>query len=130
MPAYVLTETQKMQIRKFCGYTNWGEQPNAGMGWRAWETNAYLEQKMNALTPEEGDRVVNLYIPNCLAMETNIQNVSQLLLVDTAAVFIRNKLQLKENIQLYNYWRLQLCQFLGIGPGEFFGGSRNSRMVV
>jgi len=126
----MLTEEEKMQIRKFCGYTNWGKQPSAGMGWRAWEANAYLENKMNALTDVEEERVKTLYIPNCLTAETNIQSVSQLLLVDTAAVFVRNKLQLKENIQLYNYWRLELCRFLGIGVGPFFGGGSTSQMVV
>lgn len=125
-----LTEEQKMLVRHYCGYTNWGKEPNAGMGWRAWQSNAYLENKMNALTDVECLRVTDYYIPNCQAAEQNIFAVRELLLVSKAAVFTRNPLQLKENIQFFKWYRLELCRFLGIGAGPFLGGSSNTPMVA
>ncbi len=124
-----LTDAEKVLVRRYCGYTNYGEQPTAGMGWRAWEANAYLEQKMNALTADELTRVETFYLPNLQMLEQAVLNVQQLLFVNVAAVFTRNPYQLKEYIQLFKWWRLELCNFFGIGAGTFLSAGGSALLV-
>jgi hypothetical protein len=124
-----LTDDEKVLTRRYCGYVNLGQQPTAGMGWRAWEANAYLEQKMNALTPDELTRAETFYLPNLQTLEQAVLNVQTLLFVNVAAVFTRNPYQLKEYIQLFKWWRLEYCNFFGIGPGVFLSAATCGMVV-
>lgn len=129
--AFVFTEQQKTDIRRFCGYLAYGT--GAVVFPYPWIMRQYqaLEFRMNNLSTTDGQTVVTTYLAPLYTLETALVTISATLNVDTAAVFKRNAKERQERTELFNYWRQRLCSFMGVPPGDEFASSGNSvRLVV
>ena len=123
------SDDEKAQIRRMCGYMAYGAGASGFQGWRFFQAYGLLEYRLNNMAPAEY-AVTRQYLTNLYTLETATMTMSNTLNVDTAAVFTRNKVEQKERFQLFNTWRLKLCNFLGVPPGSELEGGQNIRLVV
>jgi len=74
---------------------------------------------MNNLATAEETLVRETYLVNCATLEAAIVSASANLDTNKAAVWEHNRNEVQDRINLYNQYRMSLCQFLGIpaGPG-------------
>ncbi len=129
LPAGTLTDQQKIDIRRFCGYLAYG---TGGVVFPyPWIMRQYqaLEYRMNNLTADEINTLTTTYLATLSTLEQALITISSTLNVDSAAVFKRNAKERQERTELFNYWRSRLCDFMGIPPGDTMAGAA-PRMVV
>lgn len=124
-----LSETEKEAVRYYCGYSMYGLQALPASGVRFSVVYGTLEYKMINLQPGEEDRVRDIFLAKLAVLEEDTYDVRDNIDTDQAAVWYHNKQEIRDRIKLFNYWRLKLCAFLGIPPGEGLIGG-NSAMVV
>ena len=121
------TTREKVDIRRFCGYGLYGTgTPSPASGYRFSTQYGVLEYKMNTLGVEEEAVVRATYLANLRVLETAIIGASANLDTESAAVWKRNKNEVKDRRELFNDWRRNLCGFFGIttGPDLSNGGVR------
>ncbi len=127
MTIAVLTDTQKVALRKYMGYPAYGGAPDGGWnGFRYFEHYGVMEYRFNTMTVEEFADITKIHLPRLVAFEAAIFGVTDNLDEDTVAVISRNKTELADRVRLYTWARVELCNFLGLpfGPGLKVGGSR------
>jgi len=117
-----LTDAQKTDVRRFCGFPLFGNQPTQTFGYRYFTHYGTLEYRMNNMSAAEEAVVVNTYLANLTTLETAIVGTSTNLDTDKAAVWERNKTEHKDREELFNSWRHKLCAFFGIAPGPGLKG--------
>ena len=126
----MLTNAQKVDIRRYCGYPAYGGQPVQAFGHRFYQQYGTLEFRMNNLMPEE-EAVVTARLTDLNTMEAALPATASNLDTDQAAVWTHNKNEVRDRRQLYTYWRRELCNFFGVPPGpNFSGDGGNIQMVV
>jgi hypothetical protein len=119
-----LTETEKEAVRYYCGYGMYGLQALPASGYRFSIEYGTLEYKMINLQPGEEDRVRDQFLAKLAVLDEDTYDVRDNIDTDQAAVWYHNKQEIPDRVKLFNYWRLKLCAFLGIPPGEgLFGGA-------
>jgi len=125
----MFTDQQKISIRRYCGYMAFGSVPVPNFAWRYSVQYGDLEFRINNLSSDEEDQVINYFLPNLQDLENDIPQVRTNVDTDRAAVWYRNKNELKERWELFNSVRRYLCDFIGCdyGPALMKIGSR---MVV
>ena len=111
-----LTETQKVQIRRLCGYPVKGSNAataNSNMWW--YYTNyQQLEYRMEYLQPEEINELVNL-LNTCLGLENAFQQITSDLSTEKAGPWTRNKNEIADYQKQFEYWcRYMANQVLGV----------------
>ncbi|WP_175994548.1 hypothetical protein [Burkholderia vietnamiensis] len=127
----MLTDAQKIDIRRFCGYPVYGGQPVQAFGYRFFQWYGTLEFRMSNLAPGEETVVVNTYLANLNTLEQAIPGTSANLDTDTAAVWKHNANEQRDRDRLFDSWRRRLCGFFGIPPGpSFVDGSSGSISLV
>jgi hypothetical protein len=124
-----LSETEKEAVRYYCGYGMYGLQALPASGYRFSIVYGTLEYKMINLQPGEEDRVRNTFLVKLPVLEEDTYAVRDNIDTDQAAVWHHNKNEPRDRIRLFNYWRLKLCAFLGIPPGEGLTGSGGAMVV-
>jgi len=127
---YVFTDAQLTDIRRYCGY------PVLGTGVIVfpfpWWFKYYqaLEVRLQNLLPNEATVVLS-YLTQLQTLEAAIPGAGANLDTDKADVWTHNKQEVRDRIDLYTQWRLQLCDILGLPPGDGLKGSGNNiRMAV
>lgn len=123
------TNAEKVDIRRFCGYGNFGGTPNAS-GYRFSTAYGTLEYKLNNLLAEEEVVVRTTYLTNLATLETAIIGSAANLDTDSAAVWKHNKSEVRDRTALFNQWRNELCNFLGLPPGKGLAGGNSVSLVV
>jgi len=113
-----LSDTEKEAVRYYCGYGMYGLQALPASGYRFSIVYGTMEYKMINLQPGEEDRVRNIFLANLATLEQDTFDVRNNVDTDQAAVWYHNKREIQDRAKLFNYWRLKLCAFLGIPPGE------------
>ena len=130
--AFVFTDAQTVDIRRFCGYPALGD-GNLVFPY-PWIMKQYLalEYKLNGhVSQDEGAIVVNVYLANLNVLEPAIVSATANLSTDQAATWRHNKNEVRDREALFTSWRRRLCAFLGIPPGpEMQGGGGNSACLV
>jgi hypothetical protein len=124
------TTAQKVDIRRFCGYPQFGATPSSFQSYRFFQSYGTLEYRMSNMLPEEAAVVQNVYLANLTALEAAIPASSANLDTDKAAVWTHNKNEVSDRYALFNKWRRDLCSFMGIPPGEGLQGGGNSVSLV
>lgn len=129
-PAYTFTSAQLVDIRRFCGYPAYGD--GAVVFPYPWIMKQYLalEYRLQHMSTDEGNVVVNTYLTNLYALETAIPATGANLDTDEAAVWKHNKDEQRDREKLFDSWRRRLCNFLGVQPGPNFGGAQSSMPMV
>ena len=126
---YTFTDAQLVDIRRYCGYPNYGDgnvvQPFP------WIMRFYqvLEYKLTHCDQAEG-QVVTTYLAQLNQLEAAIPGAGANLDTDQAAVWKHNANEVRDRSALFDQWRLRLCQFFGIPPGPNFGATGGSVALV
>lgn len=123
------TDTEKVNIRRYCGFPVYGGQPVQAFGHRFFQHYGTLEFRMNNMLPEEEAVVRTTYLANLATLETAIVGASANLDTAQAAVWTHNKNEVRDREALYASWRRKLCAFIGIPPGPELG-SGGIKVVV
>jgi len=98
------------------GFPLFGDQLSPGFGYRYDQQYLLVEYRMNNLSQAEHDQITTNFLPNLNQLEQDIYNVRNNSDTSQAAVWYRNKLELAERVQNYNWWRRELGKFFGIVP--------------
>ncbi|HEX8894463.1 MAG TPA: hypothetical protein VF783_14125 [Terriglobales bacterium] len=127
--AYVFTSAQLVDIRRHTGYPAMGD-GNVVFPY-PWIMRKYLalEYRLQHMSTDEGNVVVNTYLANLTTLESAIPATGANLDTDKAAVWTHNKNEQRDRDMLFDSWRRRLCNFLGVPPGPNFGGSSNALVV-
>lgn len=123
-----LTDAERTDVRRFCGYPAYGSGQAGFQGWRFFQAYGLLEYRLTNLSPAEFQNV-RLYLNTIYPLETAVAGASANLDTDQAAVWKHNKNEVRDRRGLFDYWRRELCGFLGIPPGPALGDG-GMRVVV
>jgi hypothetical protein len=113
-----LSDAEKTDIRRFCGYPAYGGAPSGFQTWRFYQAYGLLEFRLTNLSDAEM-AVARRYLGNLSMMEIAIPRSAENLDTDSAAVWTRNRDETRDRSRLFDDWRRRLCAFLGVpvGPG-------------
>lgn len=127
---YSFTSAQLVDIRRHCGYPAYGD--GAVVFPFPWVMKHYLalEYRLQHVSTDEGNVVVNTYLANLSALESAVLGASANLDTDEAAVWKHNRDEVRDRLALFDEWRHRLCQFLGVPPGPEFKGAGNGIELV
>lgn len=124
------TTAEKVDIRRFCGFQAYGSQPVQAFGHRFSTHYGTLEFRLNNYGPEEEAVIRTTYLANLNTLETAIVSASANLDTDQAAVWKHNKNEQRDRESLFNSWRKNLCDFIGIPPGPGLASGGGISLVV
>ncbi len=113
----MLSDQQKTDIRRFCGYPAYGGSPAGNIGWRFYTAYGLLEYRMNNLSAAEIS-VVAGYLATLAQLEMAVPAASENLDSDAAATWRHNRDEVANRLHLFDAWRRRLCAFFGVPPGE------------
>lgn len=114
--AYSFSESQKTDIRRFCGYPAYGAGATGFQSWRFFQAYGTLEYRLNNLSSSEG-AVVLQYLSTLVSLESSIPQTANNLDTEQAASWTHNPHELRDRVDLLDQWRRRLCGFLGIPAG-------------
>lgn len=120
-----LTDAEKTDARRFCGYPAYGGGAAGFQNWRFYQTYGLLEFRLNNLADPEL-AILRRYLQTLIGLETAIPRAGENLDTDQAAIWTRNRHEAQDRAALFDDWRRRLCGFLGVpsGPALASGGSR------
>ncbi len=109
------TDSEKTDIRRYCGYPAHGV---GGLlqGWRYYQVYGLLEYRLLWLSGSE-EAVVRQYLATLALLERAVTEASGNLDTDQAAVWTRNRSEVRDRAGLFDDWRRRLCGFMGVPPG-------------
>jgi hypothetical protein len=110
------TDAEKTDIRRFCGYAAYGAAPSGFQSWRFYQAFGLLEFRMNNLSDAEA-AIVRRYLGTLTVLEFAVPRAADNLDTDQAAVWTRNRDEMRDRARLFDDWRRRLCGFLGMQPG-------------
>jgi hypothetical protein len=111
-----LTDHEKIDTRRYCGYPAYGGTSTGFSAWRFYQAYGLLEYRINNLADGEV-KVVRKYLGTLTGLESAIPESAANLDTNQAAVWSRNQNEGRERDRLYDGWRTRFCAFLGIPPG-------------
>ena len=123
-----LTDAEKTEVRRFCGYPVYGGPAANLQSWRFYQTFGLMEFRMNNLSGAELS-VVRRYIATLSGLEMAVPRSGDNLDTDQADVWTRNRQEPRDREQLFDGWRRRLCGFLGIPPGPSLTSGSPSLVV-
>ena len=123
-----LTDAEKVDVRRFCGYPAYGTTLAGIQSWRYFQSYGLLEFHMTNLSTSE-IAVARRYLGNLTLLESAVPAASDNLDTDQASLWTRNKEELTDRIRLLDEWRRRLCGFLGIPPGPALSTGMASLIV-
>jgi hypothetical protein len=116
------TDPEKTDIRRYCGYPAYGAAASGSQNWRFFQAYGLLEYRMNNLSASE-EAVVRRYLGTLTVLEHAVPRAGENLDTDQAAVWTRNRDELRDRMKLFDDWRHRLCGFFGIPPGPALNDS-------
>ncbi len=121
------TDAEKTDIRRFCGYSMFGDQSIPNMGARFVTQYGALEFRLIHMQPTEEVVVRTVYLDNLRLLESDIVSQNARENIDTlkAAVWSWNPNEMRDRERLFRNWRMKLCQFLNVEYGPAISGSAN-----
>jgi hypothetical protein len=124
----MLTDQQKTDVRRFCGYPAYGASPAGNIGWRFYVAYGLLEYRMNNLSSAEVAVVLN-YLLTISQLESAVPTASDNLDSEAAASWKHNRWEIGDRLRLLDAWRRRLCSFFGVPPGDGLASSGVSWVV-
>lgn len=126
------TDAEKTDLRRFMGYAAFGAIANGNAGfqsWRFFQQYGLIEFRFNNMSAAE-EAVARTYLTNLNTLEANILLVSNNVDTAAAAIWTRNPAEMEEREALYKSWRLKLCAFFGVEPGDYLSAGIGSVGMV
>ena len=111
-----LTDGEKVDVRRFCGYPAIGSRETGQESWRFFQVEGALEWRMNSLSGAELQQV-RLYLSQLYPLETALLGASENLDTAQAASWYHNGHEVRDRVMLLTLWRRRLCAFLGVTGG-------------
>jgi len=111
-----LSDAERVDIRRFCGYPAYGAAPTGMQSWRFFQVYGLLEFRLTNLSTFE-IVVARRYLGTLLALELAVPAAAANLDTDQASMWTRNKSEMSDRMRLLDEWRRRLCGFLGVPPG-------------
>lgn len=127
-----LSNSQKVDIRRHCGYPAFGNLNTVQGGFQSWrfmDQYGMLEFRLNNMAPEEETVVLN-YVTELNTLETDIFGTRENLDTKKAAVYETNPQEQLQREALYASFRRKLCAFMGVPAGPGLGQSGSSARLV
>ena len=112
----MLTDGQKVDARRHCGYPAYGAGPAGNIGWRFFQAYGLLEYRLNNLADAEATVLLN-YLATLNGLEAAVPTASGNLDTESAASWRHNQHETDDRSRLLDSWRTRLCAFLGVPPG-------------
>ncbi len=112
----MFTDSEKTDIRRFCGYPAYGAGAAGFENWRFYQVFGLLEFRMNNVSSEE-EAIVRRYLAQLAALEFAVPRAADSMDTDQAAVWTRNRTEARDRAALLDDWRRRLCRFFGVPPG-------------
>jgi hypothetical protein len=109
-------DSEKTDIRRFCGYPAYGAGAAGFQSWRFFQAYGLLEYRLNNLAAAE-EQVARGYLGTLRSLEAAIPQSGGNLDTDQASVWTRNADEVRDRRNLLDDWRRRLCGFLGVPPG-------------
>ncbi|HHW4679826.1 MAG TPA: hypothetical protein ACQGQH_10475 [Xylella sp.] len=123
----MLTDAEKVDVRRFPGYGHFGQQALPASGYRFSTAYGTLEYKLNNLTSPEESVLRTAYLARLATLETE---TTPHLDTDQAAVWVHNPHEHRDRRALYFDFRRQMCSYLGIPSGPALGQGGGLTVVV
>jgi hypothetical protein len=124
----MLLDSEKVDVRRFCGYPAYGAGAAGFQNWRFYQVYGLLEFRMNHLSSDE-EGVVRLYLAQLRGLELGVPRAADSMDTDQAAVWTRNRSEAQDRVRLLEDWSRRLCGFFGIPPGPGLGGAAVALVV-
>ena len=115
-----LSDGERTDARRFCGYPVVGGSAAAATGLQHFQTYGPLEYRLGNLSASELT-IVRRYLGNLTVLEIAVPRSGEHLDTDQAAVWTRNRTEPRDRLRLLDDWRRRLCDFLGVPPGPGLG---------
>ena len=118
LPTNPLSSSERVDVRRFCGYPAYGAGSSGFQSWRFFEAYGMLEYRLSNLADEEL-QVVRQYLANLYALESAVPASGANLDTDQASVWKHNRQETADRTKLFDDWCRRLAFFLGVpvGPG-------------
>ncbi len=125
-----LTEAERADVRRMCGYPPHGGPDAAGFqGWRFFQDYGLLEFRMtNLIAPELQN--LRMVLAECLASEQDLFTARGNLDTEAAAVWTHNPREIRDRWDDFTRKRRHLCALLGVPAGPQMGSSGSSMTLV
>jgi hypothetical protein len=124
----MLTNQQKVEVRRFCGFPVFGNNVTASppsFGYRYYQQYLIMEYRMNNLSVDEESTLELVYLAKLRSLEVDITNSSENLDTDRAAVWYHNKNEVRDRFDLFKLWCKRLIEFMGLSsPSEILSSFR------
>lgn len=124
-----LTEAEKNDVRRFCGYP---AKPADGTGGAIFfyvRTYQVLENAILWVT-DASVATVRTYLTQLNTLEAAVWGASANLDTDQAAVWRHNRNEVRDRRDLFNGLRRDLCGLLSVPPGPALTGAGATRIVI
>ena len=118
LPTTPLSSSERVDVRRFCGYPAYGAGSSGFQSWRFFEAYGTLEYRLSNLADEEL-QVVRQYLASLYTLELAVPASSGNLDTDQASVWKHNRQEISDRTKLLDDWCRRLAFFLGVpaGPG-------------
>jgi hypothetical protein len=123
-----LTDAEKADVRRFCGYPSYGPGNSGFQGWRFFQAYGLLEYRLTNARPEEF-QVIRQYLAQLYPLESAVWGAGANLDTDRAAVWTHNKGEVRDRTALFNQARRALIGFLGLPAGPALGDAGMARVI-
>ena len=124
-----LTDAERTDARRFCGYPAYGAGADGNEGARFFNQYGALEYRLTNISVTEL-AVCRSYLVTLATLEAAIPASGANLDTAQAAVWTHNPREVRDRTQLYDGWRRRLCGFLGVPPGDDLGSGVGSVQIV
>jgi hypothetical protein len=117
-----LSDPEKVDVRRFCGYPAYGAAPTGMQSWRYFQVYGLLEFRLTNLSGSE-ITIVRRYLGTLTTLELAVPGASDNLDTDQASMWVRNRNEVTDRVRLFDEWRRRLCGFLGVETGPALSGA-------
>ena len=125
----MLTDAEKTDVRRFCGYPAYGASPSGNTGWRFYQAYGALEYRMTNLSASE-EAIARQHLGVLRGFEAAIPMAANNLDTAAAAVWTHNPAEVLERQRLERDWGRRLCGFLGVPPGPALLNGSSVTLIV
>ena len=125
----MLLDSEKTDVRRFCGYPAYGADTAGNMGWRFYQAYGAMEYRLNNLSSSE-ESVLRQHLATLRAFEAAIPAAADNLDTSAAAVWTRNADEMRDRQRIERDWGRRLCGFLGLPPGPALINQQSLSLIV